>query len=191
MQRTSFRDMTCSLARSLDIAGEPWTPLILRDIWMGRTRFDEIHEDLEVSRKLLAERLDTLIGEKVLTRKRYQDRPARYEYHLTEKGKELMVVLLALLSWGDRWTAGKAGAPMLMRHRACGEIASAEVTCSSCGQELHANEVWLEPGPGLRIGRGSQPLPERHPFYEASLDAMKRLRSKSRATPRKPAASHK
>src|SRR3954447_13621665 len=136
--------MACSLARSLDVAAEWWTPLVLRDIWMGRTRFDEIQENLGLSRKLLADRLETLVREKVLVREKYQDRPARYEYHLTEKGEELMMVMLALLSWGDRWTAKKAGPPMLVRHKSCRNTVDAQVTCSDCGKPLKADEVWLE-----------------------------------------------
>ena len=176
MQRTSFKDMACSLARSLEIAGEWWTPLVLRDIWMGRTRFEEIQTNLDISRKLLAERLDTLVREGVLRRQRYETRPPRYEYRLTEKGEELMVVLLALLSWGDRWTAKKAGPPALIRHLGCGETVEAEVKCSSCGEALRARDVLLEPGPGLKFGRGARPLPERHPFHALSLELAKRRR---------------
>jgi DNA-binding HxlR family transcriptional regulator len=165
MQRTSFRDMSCSIARSVDVAGEWWTPLVLRDIWMGRTRFEEIQQNLDISRKLLADRLDTLVRERVVGRKRYQDRPPRYEYLLTEKGEELMVVLLALLSWGDRWTAKRAGPPMLMRHEGCGELVEAEVRCSSCDEPLRAREVMLEPGPGLKMGRGARPLPPRYGLH--------------------------
>jgi DNA-binding HxlR family transcriptional regulator len=162
--------MTCSIARSLDVVGEWWTPLVLRDIWLGRTRFDEIQENLEVSRKLLTDRLETLVAEGVLSRKPYQERPPRYEYVLTEKGNELMVVLLGLLSWGDRWTATKAGPPMLLRHKGCRKVADAQVTCSCCGKPIKANEVRLEPGPGLRMRRGTRPLPERHPFHSMSLE---------------------
>src|SRR3954447_1111066 len=164
MQRTSFSEMACSIARSLDVAGEYWTPLVLRDIWMGRTRFDEIQENLGVSRKLLADRLETLVREDILARQQYQERPVRHEYVLTEKGKELMVVLLALLSWGDRWTAKKAGPPMLLRHLGCSSPVEAQVTCSDCGEPLGADDLLLEPGPGFRIGRGTELLPERHPF---------------------------
>lgn len=167
--------MTCSIARSLDVAGEWWTPLVLRDIWLGRARFDEIQANLDISRKLLSARLDTLVREGVLTRERYQDRPPRHEYLLTEKGEELMVVLLALLSWGDRWTAGKAGPPMLMRHKGCAEIVEAEVRCSDCGEPIRAREVRLEPGPGLKIGWGTRPLPERHPMHAASAETVERL----------------
>src|SRR3954453_3934460 len=101
MQRTPFSDMACSLARSLDIAGEWWTPLILRDLWLGRRRFDEIQGNLEVSRKLLAARLETRVREGTVERRLYQDPPPRHEYLLTDKGKELVEPLMALISWGD------------------------------------------------------------------------------------------
>ena len=146
--------MACSLARSLDVVGEPWTPLIVRDIWMGRKKFDEIRDNLEISRKVLADRLDTLVREGVLDRVRYQERPPRYEYTLTEKGQELMGVLLALISWGDRWVSGQR-APMLMRHKDCGNTAGAQVTCTSCGGEMHAGNVRFAPGPGARDGWGT------------------------------------
>jgi DNA-binding HxlR family transcriptional regulator len=181
MQRTSFKGMACSLARSLDVAAEWWTPLIVRDIWMGRTRFDEIQENLGLSRKLLAERLDTLVREGVVVRKRYQTHPPRFEYLLTEKGEELMVVLLALLSWGDRWTVKKAGPPMLIRHNGCSNPVEAEVTCSECGEPLKADEAVLQPGPGFRLGRGTELLPERHPFHDYAVEAAKgRRRVKAR-----------
>jgi DNA-binding HxlR family transcriptional regulator len=167
--------MTCSLARSLDVAGEWWTPLVIRDIWLGRTRFDEIQENLGMSRKLLADRLETLVREEVLERRQYQDRPPRHEYVLTEKGRELMVVLLAMLSWGDRWTAKDEGPPMFLRHKGCKQTADAQITCSCCGEVLRADEVRLEPGPGLRITRGTRPLPERHPFHELSVELAKAL----------------
>jgi DNA-binding HxlR family transcriptional regulator len=151
--------MACSIARSLDVAGEWWTPLILRDTWLRRNRFDEIQSNLDISRKLLTDRLDTLVREGAVERHRYQQRPSRYEYRLTEKGQELMEVFLVLLSWGDRWRAGKKGPPMLLRHLGCGQHAQAVVTCSCCGERLRANEVLLEAGPGGREGWGTQPHP--------------------------------
>lgn len=148
--------MACSLARTLDVAGEWWTPLIVRDVWFGARRFDQIQSDLGLSRKVLADRLETLVREGVLERRPYQERPPRHEYVLTEKGRELMQALFVLISWGDRWTAGEAGPPMLLRHRACGEAVQAEVTCSACGEPLHARDVRLEPGPGARVARGTR-----------------------------------
>ena len=108
MQRTSFREMACSIARTLDVIGEPWSPLILRDVWVGMNRFDEIQADLGISRKVLTERLNHLVEHGVLERRPYDRRP-RYEYHLTAKGTELVDVLMVMAGWGDRWLAGEPG----------------------------------------------------------------------------------
>lgn len=140
--------MACSIARTLEIAGEPWSPLILRDIWVGTTRFDEILRSLGISRKVLAERLKWLVAHGVLEQRLYSRRPPRHEYLLTQKGWELCDVLLAITAWGDRWTAGGAGPPALLRHRACGELTRAELRCARCGEPLDASVVDVEPGPG-------------------------------------------
>jgi DNA-binding HxlR family transcriptional regulator len=151
MQRTRFGDMVCSIARTLDIAGEPWSPLIIRDIWVGLTRFDELQRDLGISRKVLAERLKWLVAQGVLEQRVYSERPLRHEYLLTEKGWELADVLLAIAAWGDRWTAGAAGPPVLRRHHRCGEVTQAELRCAHCGEPLHARDVHVEPGPGAKV----------------------------------------
>ena len=148
MQRTRFGDMTCSIARTLDIAGEPWSPLILRDVWIGIARFDELQRDLGISRKVLAERLKWLVAHGVLERRRYSERPPRHEYVLTPKGRELCDVLMAITAWGDRWTAGDAGPPALLRHRTCGKLTHAEIRCAQCGEPLHSADVDVEAGPG-------------------------------------------
>jgi DNA-binding HxlR family transcriptional regulator len=149
MQRTRFGDMTCSIARTLDIAGEPWSPLIIRDVWVGIARFDDIQRDLGISRKVLSERLKWLVAQGVLERRPYSEHPPRHEYVLTQKGYELCDVLMAITAWGDRWTAGDAGPPVVLRHQACGEVTRAEIRCSHCGDPLHARYVDVEPGPGL------------------------------------------
>src|SRR3712207_6809697 len=120
MQRTRFGDMACSIARTLDVIGEPWSPLILRDVYAGITRFEAIQRDLGISRKVLAERLSWLVEQGVLARREYSSRPPRSEYTLTDKGTELCDLLLVMVRWGDRWTAGEAGPPVLHRHHACG-----------------------------------------------------------------------
>lgn len=148
MQRTRFGEMTCSIARTFDIAGEPWSPLILRDVWRGLTRFDEIQADLGISRKVLAQRLKWLTAHGLLEPRPYNERPPRNEYRLTEKGSELCDVLLAVMAWGDRWAAGDAGPPVLLRHRGCGELTHGELRCAHCGEPLHASEIDVEPGPG-------------------------------------------
>jgi len=158
MQRTDFSEMTCSIARSLAVAGEPWSPLVLRDVWVGIRRFDDIQRDLGISRKVLAERLRHLVDSGMLERRPYSERPPRHEYVLTPKGFEFVDVLMAMAAWGDRWTAGDAGPPALRRHRKCGEITQIDMHCSVCGEVLSASDVDVEPGPGA----AAQPM-ARHP----------------------------
>lgn len=148
MQRTQFGNMACSIARTLDVIGEPWSPLILRDVYAGVTRFEQLREDLNISRKVLTVRLKWLVDRGVLEARPYSDRPPRHEYVLTGQGRELCDLLLTMVRWGDRWLAGEAGPPVLYRHHACGEIAHVEPVCSECGKPMHATDVDLLPGPG-------------------------------------------
>jgi DNA-binding HxlR family transcriptional regulator len=147
MQRTNFGDMVCSIARTLDVIGEPWSPLILRDVWVGMNRFDQLQADLGISRKVLAERLHHLVDHGVLERHPYDNRP-RFEYRLTAKGLELVDLLMVMAGWGDRWRAGDAGPPVLYRHHACGEISHVDLRCARCGEPMHAADVELLAGPG-------------------------------------------
>jgi DNA-binding HxlR family transcriptional regulator len=147
MQRTNFGEMVCSIARTLDVIGEPWSPLILRDVWAGMTRFDQLQTDLGISRKVLTERLNHLVDHGVLERRPYDNRP-RYEYHLTAKGTELVDLLMVMAGWGDKHLAGEAGPPVLYRHHACGEIAHVDLHCSHCDKPMHAGDVELLAGPG-------------------------------------------
>jgi DNA-binding HxlR family transcriptional regulator len=147
MQRTDFGEMACSIARTLDVIGEPWSPLILRDVWAGLTRFEPIQADLGISRKVLTQRLNHLVDRGVLERRPYDQRP-RYEYVMTEKGTELVDLLMVMAAWGDRWLAGKAGPPVLYRHHACGQVGPAGQHCTHCDAVMHAGDVELLPGPG-------------------------------------------
>ncbi|WP_107655001.1 winged helix-turn-helix transcriptional regulator [Nocardia suismassiliense] len=147
MQRTNFGEMACSIARTLDVIGEPWSPLILRDVWVGLTRFEQLQSELGISRKVLTERLNHLVEHGVLERQAYDQRP-RYEYVLTEKGTELIDLLIVMTGWGDKWQSGTAGPPVLYRHHACGEISNAELRCAHCNQPMHANDVTSLAGPG-------------------------------------------
>jgi DNA-binding HxlR family transcriptional regulator len=149
MQRTDFSQMPCSISRSLAIAGETWSPLVLRDVFIGINRFDDIQRDLGISRKVLAERLKHLVESGMLERRPYSERPPRDEYVLTPRGSEFVDVLMAMVAWGDRWTAGAAGPPALYRHHACGEVAHVEPHCSVCGEPMRSGDVDVEPGPGF------------------------------------------
>ena len=148
MQRTDYAQMTCSIARTLDVIGEPWSPLILRDVFIGITRFDGLQQELRISRKVLAARLKWLVDHDVLRRQQYTDRPPRYEYVLTDKGRELCDLLLVMVAWGDRWTAGVAGPPALYRHHGCGRISHVELHCAECDRPMHADDIDVLRGPG-------------------------------------------
>jgi DNA-binding HxlR family transcriptional regulator len=149
MQRTDFAGMACSIARSLAVAGEPWSPLVIRDVYVGITRFDDLQRDLGISRKVLTQRLNHLVEAGMLERRPYSERPPRHEYVLTQMGQEFMDVLMAMVAWGDRWTAGEAGPPVLYRHHACGSITHVEPHCAVCGGPMHSTDIDVLPGPGL------------------------------------------
>jgi DNA-binding HxlR family transcriptional regulator len=155
MQRTDFRAMPCSIARTLAVVGEAWTPLILRDIVFGLTRFDEIQRDLGVATNILTDRLATLVDADLVTREPYQQRPLRHRYQLTEKGTDLLPVLLAMIRWGDKWATDAAGPPVTIMHHGCGQPTEPTMTCSRCGEPLRAAEVGARGGPGARRGPGA------------------------------------
>jgi DNA-binding HxlR family transcriptional regulator len=148
MQLTSLADWNCSIAKTLDVVGEWWTPLILRDAFRGKRRFDEFHESLGMARSVLTARLKKLTDQGVLERTRYSEHPPRYEYRLTEKGRALFPVIVALIQWGDEWAAGPDGPPVVFRHDACGHVTQPALTCPHCRGEVSAANTHSEPGPG-------------------------------------------
>src|SRR5262245_53051593 len=105
---------SCSIASALEIVGDRWTILILRDAFRGIRRFDELRRDLDIPRAVLAERLRRLVDHGVLVKRRYQERPERFEYRLTPMGLQLSPILVALMQWGDRWLSGEDGPPTLL-----------------------------------------------------------------------------
>jgi DNA-binding HxlR family transcriptional regulator len=147
MQRTSFREMSCSVAQCLEVVGEWWSMLIVRDAFMGITRFDDFQERLGISRNVLNHRLNHLVDEGVLERVGYSDHPPRFDYKLTAKGRDLWPVLTAMRQWGDRWEAPD-GPPIQVVHKACGEITEAVSVCSVCGDPIAARDVRAIEGPG-------------------------------------------
>jgi DNA-binding HxlR family transcriptional regulator len=160
VQRTSFRAMHCSLARALDAVGEWWSPLVVRDLYLGLGRFDELQADLGISSKVLSLRLAALVAAGIVARTPYQSRPRRDAYVLTEKGRALVPALLALMAWGDRWASPDGRPPLVFRHEPCGRVVEAQVTCSHCGRELHASEVTPLRGPGGARAPGTKLIAE-------------------------------
>lgn len=148
MQRTSFARMQCSLARGLEVMGDWWTPLIVRDLFLGLERFDELAEDLGISRNLLTRRLRSLIDNGIVEKRAYQRRPTRYAYFLSEAGRDLVPAILALTAWGERWARPSEGSPLRFRHAPCGHEFEAAVCCSECRETITADDVDVLPGPG-------------------------------------------
>jgi DNA-binding HxlR family transcriptional regulator len=134
---------------------------VLREAFYGVRRFDDFQASLGIGRNILTERLRRLVTQELLERRKYQHRPQRYEYVLTPKGRDFYPVLAAIVAWGDRWLDGGKGAPVLLRHKACGKITHAEVVCSECGEPLVARDIRSEIGPGFPAKLMKNPLIER------------------------------
>lgn len=132
----------------MDLLGDWWTPLVLRECFYGVRRFDEFQRWLGISRNTLTDRLRRLVDEGLLERRPYQSEPVRHEYVLTAKGRDFFGVLAAMAAWGDRWLADESGAPITFHHRSCGHDASAEVVCEHCREPLTAENTTAHPGPG-------------------------------------------
>ncbi|MFL5840763.1 MAG: winged helix-turn-helix transcriptional regulator [Thermoleophilaceae bacterium] len=151
----TYDEQVCSVARALEVVGDRWTMLLIRDAFRGKTRFHEFERSLGAPKKVLADRLERLVDEDVLERRRYQERPERYEYVLTKKGRGLWRVLAQLMFWGDEHYPAEGGSPQLLRHIGCGGRSDARFRCKKCGAELERHEVELVPGPGLKAARAA------------------------------------
>src|SRR3954469_6318267 len=142
-----YDTQVCSVARALEVVGERWSLLVLRDAFLGVRRFDDFQRSLGVARNVLQSRLARLVDEGVLERRLYQERPPRHEYRLTEKGVDLWPVIVALMKWGDRHVYPD-GPPVVIEHRHCGGQVDDRRVCPRCGKALEARDVRARPGPG-------------------------------------------
>ena len=149
MLGSDYPGQFCSIAKSLEVIGERWSLLIVRDVMNGNRRFGEIQASLGIARNVLSARLQGLVDEDILERRAYQESPPRHEYFLTEKGLDLWPALIALMHWGDRYSAGPEGPPRLLVHKECGGEINDRGICESCGEVLHARDARQIPGPGL------------------------------------------
>jgi DNA-binding HxlR family transcriptional regulator len=154
MERSSFKDFSCSIARTLDVVGEWWTVLILRDLFLGFERFDDIHRNLGIATNVLTARLRTLVDQQIVERLSNPNDKRKVKYVLTEQGRDLYPVLLALTSWGDKWRA-PAGQPLHIRHQACGHVTGMVAVCAHCLAPLTVSNTSFEPGPGGHVGPGT------------------------------------
>lgn len=139
----------CSIARSLEMVGERWSMLIIRDaLFAGSTRYSEFQRTLGIATNVLQDRLDGFVENGIMERHQVSGQPGQHEYLLTEKGRDLMPALIALTDWGDRWSAPD-GPPILYSHSSCGSPVSHELSCAACGRLDDAAEVRAQPGPGM------------------------------------------
>jgi DNA-binding HxlR family transcriptional regulator len=141
----------CSLGRAVDLVGQPWVVLILREVVWGVRRFSDMQAHMRVSKSVLSDRLDHLVTHGVLERRSYQEpgQRKRFEYHLTEKGADLYPVLTALRQWGDKYLVGPEGPQSLITHAGCGAQVHAKLMCDA-GHEVPVAELDRRPGPGAR-----------------------------------------
>jgi DNA-binding HxlR family transcriptional regulator len=147
MRKENFKHLECSLARSLDMIGEWWTLLIVRDLFYGINTFDTLCRDLGIARNILADRLKKLMDRGLIEKRPGEKGLRRQSYRLTLKGKDLFPIIMALVAWGDRWEAPN-GPPIIFRHRADGHPTLPLVICAECGEVLKAKDIHPQKGPG-------------------------------------------
>jgi DNA-binding HxlR family transcriptional regulator len=150
--RFRYSAENCSIKAALEVVGEKWSLLVIREAFYGVRRFDDFHRAIGCARNLLSERLAKLVDTGVLERTAYREpgQRRRYEYRLTEKGRELQPALIALMQWGDRWATDPDGPPVEARHRDCGAGVRAALVCDHGHGPLSPFETEAVPGPGAR-----------------------------------------
>ena len=162
MRWNEINTVECSIARALSVVGDRWTMMIVRDVFLGIRRFDAMQKDLYLTPHRLSHRLGKLVRDGILARVEYEKRPRRFEYRLTEKGIDLFPLIVVLNTWGDRWMAGRSGAPIELVHRNCGRAIKPALTCPSCKEKMVPREMSLRPGPALKHsglpGKSFQPV---------------------------------
>jgi DNA-binding HxlR family transcriptional regulator len=141
----------------MDLLGDWWTPLVLREAFYGIRRFDDFQRGLGIARNTLADRLSRLVAEGLLEKRAYQRDPIRYDYLLTQKGRDFFGVIAAMMAWGDRWLADEAGPPITVHHSSCGHDTEARVVCAHCQQPLRAEETTMRMGPGYPAKLAQRP----------------------------------
>ncbi len=144
----TYDHQVCSIARALEVVGERWSLLIVRDGLLGLSRFEQFQDSLGIARNVLTDRLGRLVTAGVFERVRYQQHPDRFDYRLTSMGRQLFVPVLALMQWGDEHLAGSAGPPRLAQHAGCGGHLRAGLICQQCQHPVPADQVNIVPGPG-------------------------------------------
>jgi DNA-binding HxlR family transcriptional regulator len=129
-------DQHCSIARTLSVVGDSWTMLIVRELFNGNRRFNGLLAQTAAPSAILTARLHSLEGDGVTEKRPYSARLDRFEYRLTDKGRDLYPVLLTLMAWGDRWMSNGEPPPVRLRHTSCGHRTTPTLRCSACGEAV-------------------------------------------------------
>jgi DNA-binding HxlR family transcriptional regulator len=148
VRRASFTEVPCSVAQALEVVGDWWTLVLVRDLLLDVTRFEPLQQRLGIARNVLADRLDALQRNGIVERVAYQHHPPRHDYVLTEKGRALWPVVAALQAWGDQWAGWQPAPPVEVVHEPCGRATTPVPTCSACRGVLHHDELSQRPRPG-------------------------------------------
>ena len=149
MGRITTSTSGCSIQQTLDVIGDRWMLLIIRNLFRGARRFSELEEDLGIAKTLLTVRLNKLVSADIVERVPYQDRPVRHEYLFTQKGRDLSPSLVALMKWGERW-GNDGSAPTVLVHSDCGTPLMQVTHCPTCDDALDPGQIRSRPGPGAR-----------------------------------------
>lgn len=144
--REWLRNDVCSVARTLEIMGERWTMLVLREAFLGTRRFDAFQRNTGCARNILSDRLQKLVANEILERRQYSEHPPRFEYRLTKRGIDLYPAIIALMRWGDEHLVGAPA--IVLEHATCGHDTTPELVCAHCREVIDPREMRARPGPG-------------------------------------------
>lgn len=164
MRWADIGDDICSVSRSLSVIGDRWSLLIIRSAFLGTRRFSDFQAEIGLTKHRLSDRLNKLVEHDVFKKVQYQNNPPRYEYKLTEKGRDLYPVILTLVGWGDKWMSNDSGKPLEHVHNKCGQPTNAKLVCSHCDETLSPFDMSVRPGPALREALGDIDLDEVRQF---------------------------
>lgn len=148
MSRKRFGEMNCSVAQALEVLGDWWTLLIVRESFLGTRRFADFQANLGIAKNILSDRLEHLVEHDILQRVDVGQRGTRYEYRLTEKGRDLLTVVTALRQWADAWVFGEGNEPLLVRNRKTGALLPRVILRDERGKPIDPRDLAVEPGPG-------------------------------------------
>ena len=161
VKRTDTSAWPCTIARSADVLGDHWNLLLIRQACLGTRRFDDFQSALGIGRNILSQRLARLVDEGLLHPRRVPGDPPRYEYRLTDKGRDVYPILAAMAAWGDRWLTGPEGTPLVLHHTTCDHDMHAVVVCSECDEPIDVAQSAPSPVPATPGQRKKYPTSRR------------------------------